>query len=71
MGVVAVVTVTIGVLRTNLMSGVAGKIVRHVMAKINAMLAAQADKREHELADQDRAADDGAEQKEDTHCQAL
>lgn len=45
------------------MSGVAGKIVRHVIAKINVMLAAQADKREHELADQDRAADDGTGRK--------
>lgn len=71
MRVVAVVAGTIGILRTNVMSGVAGKIMRHVVTEIDPVLAAKADQRENELADENRAADDGAEQEKDTHCQAL
>ena len=44
------------------MTHVAGKIVRNVMP-ISSRAAPQADQRQHELADQDRAADHRADQK--------
>jgi hypothetical protein len=65
-----VVAIAVGVLRASVRTGVAGKIVSGIVPKIDAMFTTQAHEREHELADENRAADDRAEQEKGTHCQA-
>src|SRR4051794_15222383 len=68
--VVGRIVVSIGAMRTaasGMMRGITGKIVRHVVREIDAMLSAQADERQHELADQDRSTDHRAHQKQQRH----
>ena len=50
-GIVAVSIVAAGMRATCRVSAIACKIVRHIMAHVEAMLTAQAHQRQHELAD--------------------
>jgi len=69
-----VVPASIGVVRTtapSVMPRATAKIVRNIMAEIDPMIATQAHQRQHELADQNRAADHRADQKEPRHGPTL
>jgi len=47
----------VGVAANGVMTATTAKIVRHVMAEIDAVIAPQADERQHKLTDQDGSTD--------------
>ena len=62
--VTRVMAVAVGTMGTGGMAAISRKIVRDVMTEIDAMFAPQTDQCQDELADEDRAADHRAKQKE-------
>jgi hypothetical protein len=59
--------VAIAVVAASRVPTVGGEIVRYLVTQVKTMLAAETDEREDKLANQNRAADDGAYQKKRCH----